>query len=156
MVRYRWVTEDGRYLLIATSRGSDNSNRLYLVDLGDPKKPKVKAAVRPLVETDNAEFGPFGSVGPVLFLRTDRGAPNRKIIGIDVRRPAEAEWKTIVPGGPGAIENVALLGGRIVVEDLEDVKSRLALFDLDGKRQADVPLPGQVRSPVSRAATTRH
>lgn len=136
------LTEDGRYLLIVTSKGSDNNNRLYFADLGDPKKPNVAAPVKPVVETDDAEFGPFGNSGPVLFLRSDRGAPNRKIIAIDVRRPDPTAWTTIVPEGSSAIENVALIGGRIVVEYLEDVKSRLAVFGLDGARSPDVTLPG--------------
>jgi prolyl oligopeptidase len=136
------LTQDGRYLLIVTSKGSDNNNRLYSADLGDPKKPNVAASVKPLVEADDAEFAPFGNSGPVLFLRSDRSAPNRKIIAIDVRQPDPAAWKTIVPEGSSAIENVALLGGRIVVEYLEDVKSRLVLFDLAGIHQIDIKLPG--------------
>ena len=136
------LTEDGRYLLVVTSKGSDNNNRLYVTDLGDPKKPNLAAPVKPLIETDDAEFSPFGNRGPILFLRSDRGAPNRKIIAVDVRKPDPAAWKTIVPEGSSAIENVSLLGGRIVIEYLEDVKSRLSLFDLDGKPQGDVALPG--------------
>ena len=136
------LTEDGRYLLVVTSKGADNTNRLYVADLGDPKQPNLAAPVKPLVETDDAEFAPFGNRGPVLFLRSDRGAPNRKVIAVDVRNPEPAAWKTIVPEGSSAIENVSLLGGRIVIEYLEDVKSRLALFDLDGKPQGDVALPG--------------
>src|SRR5262245_58876898 len=35
------VTEDGRYLLVFMYKGSDNNNRLYYSDLGEPKKPKI-------------------------------------------------------------------------------------------------------------------
>ena len=136
------VTEDGRYLLISLARGSDNNNRLYVADLKSGKKPDVGAEVKPLVETDDAEFAPFGNTGTLVFVRTDRGAPRRKIVAIDVRGPDPASWRTIVPEGSSAIENVALLGGRIAVEYLEDVKSRLVLFALDGKRQTEVALPG--------------
>ncbi len=136
------LTEDGRYLLVATSKGSDNTNRLYAADLGDARKPRVGSPVNPIIESDDAEYAPFGNQGPVLFLRTDRGAPNRKVIAVDLRRPSPAGWKTIVPEGASAIENVSLVGGRLVIEYLEDVKSRLALFDLDGKPLGDVQLPG--------------
>ena len=37
------VTEDGRYLFILCSRASDNNNRLYYADLGDPTAPNVDA-----------------------------------------------------------------------------------------------------------------
>ena len=136
------LTEDGRYLLVSVAKGADNSNRLYVADLRDPRKPDHSAKVRPLIVDDGAEFSAFGSDGPTLFLRTDLDAPNRKIIAVDLRRSERSSWKTIVAEGRHAIETVSLLGGRLVVEYLEDVKSRLATFDLAGKPQGEVPLPG--------------
>jgi prolyl oligopeptidase len=136
------VTEDGRYLLISMSKGSDNNNRLYYADLGDPQKPNVGAPVKPLVEQDDAEFAAFGNSGPVLFLRSDLQAPNRKVIAIDVRDPKPSSWKTIVPEGKETIEGVSLIGGRIVAQYLVDVRSRLSLFGLDGVAQGDIELPG--------------
>ncbi|HSL24173.1 MAG TPA: prolyl oligopeptidase family serine peptidase [Vicinamibacterales bacterium] len=136
------VTEDGRYLLIALAQGSDNKNRLYFADLGDPMQPNVKAAVTPLVEADDAEYAPFGNQGPVLFLRSDKDAPNRKVIALDVRNPQPANWKTIVPEQKQAIESVSFIGGRIVAEYLVDVQSRLSMFAGDGKPLGDLKLPG--------------
>ena len=136
-----WLTDDGRYLLVSTSKGADNTNRLYVADLHDPKKPNVAAKPRPLIVEDGAEFYPFGHDGAVLLLRTDLDAPNRRIIGVNLRHPARASWKTVIAEGPHAIENVSLLGGRIVVEYLQDVKSRLTTFDLAGKPLGDVALP---------------
>ena len=136
------LTEDGRYLIVSTSKGADNSNRLYAADMRDAKKPDLAAKVRPLILEDGAEYAVFGSEGPRLFLRSDRDAPNRKIIAIDVRHPHPSRWQTIVPEGKHAIENVSLLGGRVVLEYLEDVKSRLATFDLAGQAKGDIALPG--------------
>ena len=136
-----WLTDDGRYLLVSTSRGADNTNRLYVADLRDPKKPDLAAKVQPLIVDDGAEFFPFGNDRSLLFLRTDLDAPNRRIIAVDFRRPARVSWKTVVAEGPHTIENVSLLGGRIVVEYLEDVKSRLTTFDLAGKPLGEVALP---------------
>jgi len=136
------VTEDGRYLLIVLAKGSDNNNRLYYADLGDPQHPNVKAPIKPLVEADDAEFAPFGNNGPVLFLRTDRDAPNRRVMALDVRNPAPSQWKTIVPERQWAIETVGLFGGRIVAQYLVDVQSSLAMFSLDGASLGEIPLPG--------------
>jgi prolyl oligopeptidase len=135
------VTEDGRYLLVVMSKGSDNNNRLYYADLGDPAKPNIAAPIKPLIEDDDAEFAPFGSQGTVLFLRTDRGAPNRKVIAVDVRRPQAAQWKDVLPEGKQAIESVSLIGGRVVAQYLVDVQSRIALYGTDGAPQGDVALP---------------
>lgn len=136
------VTEDGRYLLVFMYKGSDNNNRLYYVDLGDPKAPKIGVAVKPLIEADDAEFYAFGNAGSVLYLRTDRAAPNRKVIAIDVRHPEPSAWTTIVPEGKEAIETVGLIGSRLVAQYLVEVQSRLSLFGLDGRPQGDVMLPG--------------
>ena len=136
------VTEDGRYLIVTLQKGSDNNNRLYYADLGNPLRPAVGARIQPLIEDDDAEFSVFGNAGPVLYLRTDRAAPNRKVIAVDLARPAPANWKTIVPEGKQAIENVVLIGGRIVAQYLADVQSRVSLFGPDGSAQGDLPLPG--------------
>ena len=136
------VTEDGRYLIVSLAKGSDNNNRLYYSDLGDPMRPAIGAPVKPLIEDDDAEFLVFGNAGSTLYLRTDRAAPNRKVIALDVAHPAPSSWKTIVPEAKQAIESVALIGGRIVAQYLVDVQSRVALFSLDGAMQGDMLLPG--------------
>jgi prolyl oligopeptidase len=136
------TTEDGKYLLIFIYEGSTNNNRLHFADLGDPMRPDVAASVKPLVEDDDAEFNAFGNRGPVVYIRTDRGAPNRQVIAIDVNNPSPSAWKTVVPEAREAIESVGLIGGRIAVQYLVDVQSRLSLFGLDGSPAGDVPLPG--------------
>jgi len=137
-----WVTEDGRYLLVAMSKGADNNNRLYYADLRDPMRPAVGAPVQALIEKDDAEFAPFGNSGPTLYLRTDLASPNRKVIAIDVAHPAPSRWKTIIPEGKLAIENVRLIGGRIVAQYLADAQSRVSLFNLEGDAQGELALPG--------------
>ena len=80
------MTEDGRYLLITMFEGAGNKNRLYAADLGNAKAPNVKAPVKPVIEADDAEFAPIGNQGSVVFLRTDKDAPNRKVIAVDLRQ----------------------------------------------------------------------
>src|SRR5690349_15068984 len=57
-------------------------------------------------------------------------------------RHSSGRWTTIVPEQKDAIENAAVIGGRIVVQYLVDVQSRLTLFDLKGAPQGDIALPG--------------
>jgi prolyl oligopeptidase len=135
------VTEDGRYLLITTARGSDNNNRLYAADLGDPLHPNVHALIRAIVERDDAEFAPIGNHGSIVFVRSDLDAPNRKIVAIDLAHPDPSAWTVVVPEAPQAIEQAALVGGRIVCGYLVDVESRLSLFDLDGRPEGTIDLP---------------
>ena len=136
------VTEDGRYLLVTMSEGSGNQNRLYYADLGNPAAPNIRAEVKPVIEADDAEYAPIGNRGAIVYLRSDKDAPNRKVIAVDLRNPAPAAWKTIVPEQKESLESVALIGGRIVAQYLVDVQSRLKLFGLDGQAQGEVALPG--------------
>jgi prolyl oligopeptidase len=136
------LSDDGRYLFVSMYLGADNTNRLYYADLGDPLAPLLTAAIRPLDEAGDAEYLPFGTRGSTLFVRTDKGAPNRAVISTVLGASGAAAWTTIVPERAEAIENVALVGGRIVVQYLVDVQSRLSLLELDGTLAGDVPLPG--------------
>jgi prolyl oligopeptidase len=135
------VTEDGRYLLVTTHKGADNNNQLFVADLGDPLRPDVRARIRPLVESQDAEFAPIGNDGTRLYLRSDKDAPRRHVIAIDLEDPQPSAWKVVVPERAEVIESVALVGGRIVTQYLVDVQSRLRVFGLDGVEQPEIVLP---------------
>jgi prolyl oligopeptidase len=136
------VSEDGRYLFVALYQGADNKNRLYYADLGDPRAPKVTAPIRPLDESGDAEYLPFGLHGNTLFVRTDKDAPNRRVATTVLGASGSVAWKTVVPERKEAIESVGFIGGRIVAQYLVDVQSRLSLFEPDGRAAGDVTLPG--------------
>ena len=136
------VSEDGRYLVITFTRGADPRNRLYIKALGDPLEPNMSAPVKPLIEDDEAEYTYIGNVGTTFYIRTDKGAPNRKVIAVDVRDPAPEKWQTIIPESKNAIENLSMTGGRIGVQYLVDVKSEVKLFDLRGNLTDAIALPG--------------
>jgi prolyl oligopeptidase len=141
-ITYGDVSEDGRYLVIFFSRGADPRNRLYVKTLGDPMEPNINAPVKPLIEADDAEYTYFGNAGTKFFVRTDKDAPNRKVVAFDVNDPAPAKWQTILPESRNAIENMSMTGGRIAVQYLVDVKSEVKLFDLTGRETETVSLPG--------------
>jgi len=143
----RWVidasvTEDGRYLLITMAEGAENKNRLYYADLGNPKAPTINAPVKPVIEADDAEYAPIGNNGSIIFMRSDKDAPNRIVASVDLKDPAPHALKTIVPERKEAIEGVAVIGGRIVAQYLVDVQSRLMMFDFKGASAGEIALPG--------------
>ena len=109
------LTEDGRYLLVSTSKGPTTPT-VCMWRTFATRKPDLGAKVKPLTTEDGVEFLVLGNDGPRLFLRSDLDAPNRKVIALDLRRPDRSSWKTIVPESKHTIENVSLLGGRLVVE----------------------------------------
>ena len=136
------VTEDGRYLIIPVSEGTDPRNRLYYLDLQDPQKPVVKGEVVRLIDVLEADYTFIGNRGSVLYVQTDLGAPRRKIIAIDLAAPDRANWKTIVPESKDVISSSTIVGGKLVVNYMQDAKSVLSLFALDGAALGNVALPG--------------
>ena len=137
---YGGASEDGRTLLIYLSKGSDNNNRLYFADLGDPMHPNIAAPVKPLIERDDAQYNALDAVGSAVYMQTDRGMPNRSIVAFDIRSPDR--WRTVVPEGKQAIEDAFVAGGRVVVHTLADVTSRLRVFTTGGKLEREITLPG--------------
>ena len=134
------VSDDGRYVFLTTHRGADNNNQLHFIDLGSAGTPAVTATIRPIVETIDAEFLPIGNYHSRVYLRTDKDAPNRRVIAIDLEHPQA--WKVVVREQAHPIEHARVSGGRIVVHQLVDVQSRLQVFGLDGSPLGELVLPG--------------
>lgn len=139
---YGGVTDDGRYLVLYASGGADTRNRLAVADLGNPLAPDIRAKVVPIVEEDDGEYAVIGAVGRTLYVRTDLDAPRRRVVAIDLDRPARRHWRTVIPQGPHPIGDVAMTSNAFVVNRLVDVTSELSLHTLEGRRLRDIELPG--------------
>ena len=123
------VTHDGQYLLMHIYEGSDPSNRVYLIDLGNPRRPVLNNPVVRLLDRADAEYTVVGNIGPVFVVRTDRDAPRKRIVGIDLNIPREAAWMTLVPQGAEAIESARLIGGNLVLTVLQDARSSVRIYE---------------------------
>jgi prolyl oligopeptidase len=146
------IDEAGRYLFFQTNKGTSNRNELFVKDLGNPLAPKIDAAVRALYPGHTAAYEPLGVVNGTLYLMTDRGAPNRKVVAAPIDRPAAANWKTIVPESRNALENVSMVAGKIAVNALVDVASEVKFYNLDGSPAGQITTPGlgSVGGPIGR------
>jgi prolyl oligopeptidase len=146
------VDETGRYVWFVTNKGTSNKNELFVKDLGDPRAPKVDAPVRPLYAGHTAAYEPLGVVGGMLYLRTDRDAPNGKVVAVPVDKPDVANWKTIVPESKNAIESTRLIAGKLAVNALVDVASEVTLYNLDGTKAGAITPPGlgTINGPIGR------
>ncbi len=137
------VTEDGRYLIVTLSNGTDPKNRLYYADLGDPTQPDVGAPVVAIVDEDIAELSVLGNEGALFYVRTDLHAPNRRVIALDPRlRIGHAGWKSVVPECRHPLESATIAGGKLFCQYLVDVKSEVRIFSLAGVEQGALDLPG--------------
>jgi prolyl oligopeptidase len=134
------TTEDERFLILEVSdRGKGlDGNALFVRDLTDPT-----AKFAPLVpEITNDTFYVVDNVGDKILVATNHGAPNWRVVQIDPRNIAEANWKTILPERPEPIDSVTVAGGKLFATYLQDVATRAYVFGLDGKLENEIELPG--------------
>ncbi|OYU14187.1 MAG: S9 family peptidase [Alphaproteobacteria bacterium PA4] len=127
------VSDDGRWLVITSSAGTDDRYEISVADLSKGEKPRT------LIAGLDYSWSLAGSRGTTLYFVTDKGAPRYRLVSIDAVTGAMAE---LVPEGPATIAGAALVGQRFVIATLADAKSVVQLYELDGKPAGTVPLPG--------------
>jgi prolyl oligopeptidase len=126
------VSGNGRYVLYAVRHGWGRSE-LYVQDL------KSKAPLRTLVKDVDAAFtAEFAD--DILLAQTDWEAPKRRILAIDLSKPA-ADWEQLIAEAADSIEDFSAVGGKILVRYLHDVSSQIKVFSATGKPLGDVPVP---------------
>ncbi len=136
------VTRDGRYLILRISQGSGRRNRLYYLDLQNPDEPHLGGQLKHLAGDGEAQYRFFGNVGASFFVLTDSRALRRRVVVLEINGQNPQEAKTVVPEGPHAIQDAVLSGGKIVVQYLVAVRSRIKFFALDGRQLGEVSPPG--------------
>jgi prolyl oligopeptidase len=76
-----------------------------------------------------------------IYFRTNRDAPNWKLMAASWERPEFADWTTLIPEGGTVLDAVEVTRGAIVVRSREDVLARLTVHTLEGKRLRDLEPP---------------
>ena len=134
---YPEVSEDGQYLLITVSQGTDVRNRLFYKDL------KNNGKVVELISELQAEYQFIGNQGSRLFLKTNHNAANGRIVALDVGAPLQLQ--EVVPATSQVIDEALLVGDTLVINYMVDVISQLQLFHTDGTAAGKLVMPGHGR-----------
>ena len=130
---YATVSEDGRWLVFGIFYGFDK-NAIHLRDLSKPDAPVVR-----LLDKWDGFYEFLGALDGRLYFKTTQGAPRGRVIAIDPASPVPRE---IVPEGQSRLYQASLVGGRVIANYLDDARSRLVVYGIDGRRLRDVRLPG--------------
>jgi prolyl oligopeptidase len=131
------ATDDGHYLIITATKGTAHKYRIFYKDLTRPD-----AKVEALVDNFDAAYDFIDNVGPVFYFATDRKAPRQRVVAIDIRKPQEANWKTVVPESDQTLASSHLVNNQLVTEYLRDAHSVVRITDLKGKLVRELKLPG--------------
>lgn len=131
------VTEDGDYLIIPVSQGTDSKTRVYYKDLRTDGSPVVK-----LLDDFDAAYNFIGNDGPRFWFYTDLESPRGKLIEIDVTKPERANWKILVPESKEALQSASFVNHQFILNYLKDAYTQVRIYDRNGKFVRDVPFPG--------------
>jgi prolyl oligopeptidase len=132
------VTEDGRWLVIYGSKGTNPETSVFLQDLSKPGSP-----VEPFLDRMDASYGVVDNLGDRFFVSTNQGAPRNRLVAIRKGQTAPAQWTEIIPQAKGkdVLEAVSMVGGRFVATWMRDAHSAIEFFDLKGKKTGSLALP---------------
>jgi prolyl oligopeptidase len=130
------VTDDGRYLVVDISRGVPAKREdIVFRDLTKPGQP-----FEVLVWELDSRFSTIYAKGS-WYVKTDYHAPNGCILKADPGIMPD-DWKTVLPEGQNAINEWSIVGGKIYVSRLIDVKTETSVYSLDGKPAGAVSYDG--------------
>ena len=129
------AAQDGQYLTINSLQSTAGFN-LHVIDLNTADwKPKA------LIDSFDDQWGVAGNVGTRFYLTTNKDAPLFKLVVMDIA-DVNPTAHTVVPEQSAVMNGASLVGSRLLVTFLVDVKTEVKRYTLDGKADGVVELPG--------------
>jgi prolyl oligopeptidase len=132
------ITDDGRFLLLYQSEGTERENRIFVQDLSKPG-----ADIAPFLDGFDASYQVVGNDGATFYVLTDKDAARGRLVAIDLAAPGAASWKTLIAEGPNrdVLTSVDMLGNRFVATWQVDAHELLRVYALNGAHERDIALP---------------
>jgi prolyl oligopeptidase len=148
------VTQDGRWVVLTSSSGTDEKYELNLIPLG--KKREWKA--QPLVKGLDYDWQLIEGVGDKLYFVTNKDAPKLKVVTVDAREAsglmssctrdssgaacavADMTFTDVIPERAETLSRAQIVGDRLVLSYLKDATSMALMTDLNGKPVQQIAL----------------
>ncbi len=130
------VTEDEEFLVI-TAANATYGNELYIKSLKEKNAPII-----PVVKGMEYESDVAYSKNGTLYITTNIGAPNRRLMSTDLKNaPDASSWKVVIPESKYPM-TISTCGDKFFATYLKDAVSEVHQHDLQGKEERIVSLPG--------------
>jgi prolyl oligopeptidase len=133
------TTEDERFAILNISeRGKGKKgNAVFYKDLSAGEK-----AFSPIVaQIGDDSFGIIDNVGDKFLMRTDKNAPNGRVVLVDPKNPDEKNWKEVLPERSEPLQSAGTAGGKLFASWRKDVATRAYVFSLTGQLENEIILP---------------
>ena len=138
---YPQISHDGRYLIVLVQdvSGAAPYSQLHLLDLDHPQRGFV-----PVIQGIDAFISAAAFHRDTLYIQTDHEAPLGKIVAIKIADIVAGEFaaKTVIDAESYPLRSWVTAGNYLFVETIENVSSRLRVYDLAGEFVKQFELPG--------------
>ncbi|WP_294183860.1 prolyl oligopeptidase family serine peptidase [Sphingobacterium sp.] len=129
------LTDDERFLIISAAN-TTTGNELYYQDL---KQPNSKIVC--LQDHFDANTNVVDNIGDSFLLETNYKAANNRLVKVDLKNPAEENWKDVIPETENVL-SISTGGGYLFANYLKDAVSVVIQYDYTGKKIRQIELPG--------------
>lgn len=130
------ITEDGKYMLLYVAEGTDGFELHYKAT--DTKKGGFK----PLFTGFKNKSTVIDHKDGKFYVHTDIQAPKYRLVEIDLANTDESKWKEIIPENDHLLDGIAIGGGKLFANYLQDVSTHIYQYDYTGKMEREIEFPG--------------
>ena len=130
---YGFVTDDQNYLVVSAAN-TTSGNTLYVKDLS-----KVGSDFKELDGNYETEYNYEDNTGTDFYIYTNIDAPNYRLVKVNLKDPTV--MTDVIPEKENVL-NTGTAGGYIFATYLEDAKSAVSQYKMDGSLVRKVELPG--------------
>ncbi|XP_065334976.1 prolyl endopeptidase-like [Cloeon dipterum] len=147
-----YVSHCGNYL-IAMSAKECKDKMVFFAEIGSlPDGPQGLLPLTQIVHKLDSDYEYVTNVGSKCIFKTNKDAPNYRLVTIDLENPSMDQWRTLVAEHPKDVLDLAVLSNKdkLVVHYIHDVTSLLQIRDLaTGNLITQLPLDLGMVSNVS-------
>ncbi|MEO7308557.1 MAG: prolyl oligopeptidase family serine peptidase [Ferruginibacter sp.] len=133
------TSEDERFLFLTLSDRSKglDGNAIYAMDL--TSKDRKFYPVVPTISND--DYSIIENTADKFLISTNAGAPNSKVIAVDIKNPDLNKAITIIAEKKEPLQSASTGGGKLFVSYLKDVNTKTYVYNLAGKQLGEVKYP---------------
>ena len=118
--------------------GMDQGLNLYVRDLRQPNSQFIQ-----MTGDASKNYSPIETIGDSIYIFTNAGAENNRIMVADIHHPGYQDWKELVPQSHDVLDGVTFIGGdKMVLTYTKDNISEAFLYNINGQRLSEIKLPG--------------
>lgn len=118
--------------------GMDQGLNLYVRDLRQPNSQFIQ-----MTGDASKNYSPIETIGDSIYLFTNAGAENNRIMVADIHHPGYQDWKELVPQSDDVLDGVTFIGGdKLVLTYTKDNISEAFLYNINGQRLSEIKLLG--------------